>query len=400
LKAHVVAGILFFAAAAAPLAAQDQQLGARTKAMGGSYTAFQDDPLLVWLNPAGIATQPDQLSVAYQTYTAYPKKESRGPGGTTDFSVRGETILPSPAIIPSYIGFVVQVGEPDNPWAIGAGFARPYNLNYSMDEILTPGQTVFDPRFEVAESLYRFRVAGAHDFRFRSAAEAGFLTHLSVGVGLDLGYEEWRFSSPAGDPRGERRGSAMAPGFGGGILLGLYEDRESFSLHFGAAYQSAVKFDFDVDPDLEPAFDMPQQVNVGLTLYLHQGLPLRVTFDVQWIDWSATAEDPLAAGQPKFRDSLNYSVGLEYRIELSSKTLLYPRLGYRRFAAPWKDRNDLPATGGFKLVLDTKHEEFHIVTFGAGISWTTKESKVRSFDVAAEVGGDSWTAAVGYTHEF
>src|SRR5262249_36609610 len=160
--------------AASPLAAQDQQLGARTKAMGGSYTAFQDDPLLVWLNPAGIATQPDQLSVAYQTYTGYPKKEERGPGGTTAFSVKGQTLPRSPAIIHSYIGFVVQVGDPDNPWAIGAGFARPYNLEYSMDEILTPGQVVFDPRFEVSESLYRFRVAAAHDFRIRAAAEAGF----------------------------------------------------------------------------------------------------------------------------------------------------------------------------------------------------------------------------------
>jgi len=141
-------------------------------------------------------------------------------------------------------------------------------------------------------------------------------------------------------------------------------------------------------------------VNVGLTLYLHRGIPLRVTFDVQWIDWSETAEDPLAPGQPGFRDSLNYSLGLEYRIELSEKTQLYPRLGYRRFAAPWKDRDDLPATGGFKLVLETKSENFNIVTFGAGISWTTKENKVRSFDLAAEVGGDSWTAAVGYTHEF
>jgi long-subunit fatty acid transport protein len=392
--------ILFLAAAGSTLAAQDQQLGARTKAMGGSYTAFQDDPLLVWLNPSGIATQPDQLSVAYQTYTAYPKKETRGSGGTTNFSVRGETILPSPAIIPSYIGFVAQVGEPDNPWAIGAGFARPYNLEYSMDEILTPGQTVFDPRFEVAESLYRFRVAGAHDFRFRPVAEAGLLTHVSVGVGLDLGYEEWRFSAPPGDPRGERRSSAMAPGYGGGVLVGLYEDRESFSLHFGAAYQSAVKFQFDIDPSLEPAFDMPQQLNMGLTLYLHSGLPLRVTFDVQWINWSATAEDPLVAGQPKFRDSLNYSVGLEYRIELSQKTQLYPRLGYRRFMAPWKDKNDLPATADFKLVLDTKHENFNIVTFGAGISWATKDGKVRSFDVAAEAGGDSYNVAVGYTHEF
>jgi hypothetical protein len=269
-----------------------------------------------------------------------------------------------------------------------------------MDEILTPGQTVFEPRFEVAESLYRFRVAAAHDFRFKNAAEAGFFSHLALGVGLDLGYEEWRFSAPAGDPRGERRGSAMAPGFGAGILIGLYEDRESFSLHLGAAYQSYVKFDFDVDPDLEPAFDMPQQVNVGLTLYLHRSFPLRVTFDVQWIEWSATAEDPLAPDQPGFRDSLNYSVGLEYRVVLSEKTTLYPRLGYRRFQAPWEDKNNLPSTADFKLVLDTKDDKFNIVTFGAGISWQTKEGKVRSFDLAGEVGGDSFNVAMGYTHEF
>ena len=64
---------------AATASAQDQQLGARTKAMGGSYTAFEDDPVSVWLNPAGIATQPDQLSIAYQTYTAYPKGRSADP---------------------------------------------------------------------------------------------------------------------------------------------------------------------------------------------------------------------------------------------------------------------------------------------------------------------------------
>lgn len=396
----VVAVLVLLASAGSSAFAQDQQLGARTKAMGGSYTAFQDDPLLVWLNPAGIAPQPDQLSVAYQTYTAYPKKESRGPNSTTEFSVRGQTILPSPVVIPSYIGFVTQLGDPESPWALGAGFARPYNLEYSMDEILTPAQTQFDPRFQVAESLYRFRVAGAHDFRIRNPADPGFLTHIAIGVGADLGYEEWRFSAPVGDPRGQQDGSSMAPGFGGGLLVGLYEDRDSFSLHFGAAYQSAVKFNFDVNPDLEPAFDMPQQVNVGLTLYLHQGIPLRVTLDTQWINWAATAEKPLVTGQPGFRNSLNYSLGFEYRVELSEKTLLYPRLGYRRFEAPWADKDNLPATGGFKLVLDTKGTEFNIATFGAGISWMTKENKVRSFDLAGEVGGDSWNVAVGYTHEF
>ncbi len=387
-------------ALAAAAEAQDQQLGARTKAMGGSYTAFQDDPLLVWLNPAGIATQSDQMSIAYQTYTAYPKHEERGPSDTTTFSVGGETILPTPAIIPSYIGFVFQVGGPDSPAAIGVGFARPYNLDYAMDEILTPSQTAFLPRFEVEESLSRFRLAVARDFRLRPAGEAGFLTHVSVGVGGDLGYEEWRFSPPPGDPRDDRKNSAAALGFGLGFLAGLYEDRESFSLHLGAAYQSAVHFDFPVEPDLIPAFDMPQQVNAGLTLYLHGGLPLRVTFDTQWIEWSETAEDPIFANHDGFRDSVNFSVGLEYRLEVSEKARAYPRLGYRRFQAPWDDKDDLPSTAGFKLVLDTEGEEFDLLTFGVGFTWLTDANKVRTIDVAGEVGGDAFNVAVGYTQEF
>ncbi|HXX92984.1 MAG TPA: hypothetical protein VEN81_05080, partial [Planctomycetota bacterium] len=193
-------GAALVLACSLPAFAQDQQLGARTKAMGGSYTAFQDDPLLVWLNPSGIATQPDQMSIAYQTYTAYPKHESTAPDGSATFSVKGQTILPTPVIIPSYIGFVFQLGTPDAPLAMGVGFARPYNLDYSMDEVLTPNQTVFQPRFEMEESLSRFRVAIAKDYRLRDKNDPGFFSHVAVGLGGDVGYEEWRFTVPPGDP--------------------------------------------------------------------------------------------------------------------------------------------------------------------------------------------------------
>ena len=104
--------ILFFAMAAAALA-QDQQMGGRTKAMGGSYTAFEDDPVSVWLNPAGISTQPDQMSVAYHSYTAYPLSREPGPGDTTISSVEAESMLADPAMIPSYLGFVFQLGDGD-----------------------------------------------------------------------------------------------------------------------------------------------------------------------------------------------------------------------------------------------------------------------------------------------
>ena len=49
--------VLFVLVLATGASAQDFQVGARTKGMGGSYTAFEDDPTSIWLNPAGIATQ-------------------------------------------------------------------------------------------------------------------------------------------------------------------------------------------------------------------------------------------------------------------------------------------------------------------------------------------------------
>ena len=57
--------VIFLLALARAACAQDQQLGARTKAMGGSYTAFEDDPVSIWLIPAGISTQLSSMSIAY-----------------------------------------------------------------------------------------------------------------------------------------------------------------------------------------------------------------------------------------------------------------------------------------------------------------------------------------------
>ncbi len=184
------------------------------------------------------------------------------------------------------------------------------------------------------------------------------------------------------------------------MLIGVYDNAESLKVNLGVAYQSTVQYTFSIEPDILPAFNMPQQLNAGLTLYLLQGTPLRFTFDFQWIDWSAMAEEPLFSNHPKFEDALNFSVGAEYRIGLSETMFLYPRAGYRRFDAPWGDSKNLPMTGGFKLVLDTKDEAFDIFTFGAGISWTTSGGKVRTFDLAADTGGDSYNGALGYTHEF
>jgi long-subunit fatty acid transport protein len=372
--------------------AQDQQLGARTKAMGGSYTAFEDDPVSVWLNPAGIATQTNQVALDYQTYTTYPLHHKDTTTGI-QATAGAETNMVDPAFIPSYLGVVVQLGSGDSPMAIGFCYARPYHLNYSFDKVEDPGQTSFSPDTNMEESLNRFRVAFGMDFKLSS--DSPFFRHVAVGVGVDVGFETWRFISNGVSDTG----TSTAMGFGGGVLLGVYDNQDDFKINFGAAYQSAVRWNFAQDPHLEPAFDMPQQLNVGMTGYLLPGSPLRLTIDGQWVNWSKTAEHPSFPDEPKFRDAYNLSFGAEYRVVASERVSFYPRVGYRRFEAPWDNKNDLPMTSNFKLFLDTKGGTFNLATFGMGLSVKDDRGKLWSFDLGADVGGDAFNIAVGFTYE-
>lgn len=377
--------------------AQDQQLGARTKGMGGSYTAFEDDPVSIWLNPAGIASQPDQMSIAYQTYLGFPVDQKRGPGDTIEFSVEPETTLVDPALLPAFIGFVFQIGDAENPMSIGICFARPYHINYALDLVEDPAQTVFEPESNLEQGFQRFRLAFAKDFRFVPAGEPGFFTHIAAGLGLDVAYTTIRFQTPTANTTD----NMIGVGFGLGVLVGLYDNGDNVKINVGMAYQSPVNFEFNVSPDIFPAFDMPEQLNIGATFYLLKESRLRATVDLQFLGWAATAEKPVFSGKSEFEDTTNISVGFEYRIDLDSpKIRLFPRLGYRLFGAPWADANDLPQTGTFKLVLDTDDDTFNIFTFGLGVSWSTEAGKTRSIDWAADVGGDAFNVAVGYNHEF
>ena len=326
------------------------------------------------------------MSIAYQTYVTYPLHEEQAPGAiTSGFSAEAETTFVDPAFIPSYLGFVFHLGGGESPMALGICYARPYHLNYSFDKVADPTQTVFTADSNVDQSFSRFRVAFGKDFRFAKSGESGWFTHLSAGAAVDIGYERWEFKSAA------RSASDNATGFGGGagLLLGLFDDGESFKVNVGMAWQSPLRWDFSIDPDIAPAFNMPQQLNAGVTFYLLKGFPLRATVDVQWIEWSETADVALFDGRSEFEDVVNFSVGFEYRIEVAEKVSLFPRLGYRRFDAPWGDKDDLPMTGSFQLVLDTR-----------AVGWTAEDGKVRSVDLGADAGGDSYSFALGFNYEF
>ncbi len=383
--------------------AQDQQVGARTKAMGGSYTAFEDDPVSIWLNPAGIATQPDALGIAYQTYTTYDIDITPAILVGVDPVGEPSTSWSDPALIPSYLGLVFHLGGPESSQAFGFCFTAPYQLKF-------PVSTTFDTdivgaRFE--QIFYRFRGAYARDFRFQPVGSEGFLTHLSVGLGVDLAVTRLDFKELDADvlpvPLNEKL-SDVGVGGGAGLLLGVFDNTRNFKVNLGLAYQSSVHFNFSLSPEFAPQFDWPNQYQVGITLYLLEGMPLRITADVQRIEWDgATADSTLPDGH-NFENLNNYSLGAEYALKIPSLfagVTFYPRAGIRRQDAPWQSTNgqELPAIRNRRMVIRPDEEVYTVGSFGLGIGWSSEAGKSRSFDFAYDFGGDTSNFAMGFTLE-
>jgi len=375
-------------AAAAPAAwAQDFQVGARSKGMGGSYTAFEDDPTSIWMNPAGIATQSTQFGLGYQTYPQYEFDFNE-----PDAVGEPETGFINPQLLPSFLGVTVQLGTPEKPWSIGIGYVRPVHVKFTYDYVPVAGNNA---EFMEDQQFSRTRFVYATDLRMKPAGEAGAFTHLAFGFGIDLAYTHWEENAGASD-------NATAFGTGMGILLCLFDNTESFKALFGLAFNSAVDFKIQRDTSVYPAWDWPAIFTMGLTVYLFQGMPLRFTFDLQWIDWENAVEPSTVAGHGDFRSVTNLSMGMEYRIKLreDGSLLLYPRVGLRRLQALWDDDTNFPAIGENILIIDTKGTEFTVITVGLGLYTTNAAGKSRGLDLGFEFGGDTDNVAFGYTHEF
>jgi len=389
------------AAMAALAEAQDQQVGARTKAMGGSYTAFEDDPVSIWLNPGNIASQTDDNILVYQTYTLYDLKTSSSGGANTAPPQLGWS---DPAVLPAYLGVVFQLGTADSPQSLGFCFATPFRLRLQyLPYDFTTGTSGTSPRLSVDQSFARIRSAYARDFQFKPD---GFFTHLAVGLGIDVNVTDWNFtefkSINGGTDTATLSVTDRNVGFGGGVgfLLGLYDNRSDVKINLGAAYQSRANYSFSINAIDVPLFDWPDQFQGGLTFYFLEGLPLRLTVDAQVIQWSSAVRHSLLPGVSGFRDVTNFSIGGEYAVPVSEKVKLFPRAGIRRFNAPWSNEKNLPAVGLQRLGIKTKSGSFLIGSAGLGIGWSSDAGKNRMFDLGFDAGGDEPGLALALTIEF
>lgn len=398
-RAPLVAVVLLAASAAAR--AQDFQVGSRAKGMGGSYTAFGDDPVAIWSNPAGTATQSSQLAVTYQSFTQY---EFSHVGNTISFPTRGyaEQGLLDPPISPSFAGVVIKMGDGDTEMAASIAYIRPFQIKYVYDfyDPVDPSQNVIT---QTDQQFSRIRAAYGVSFRL---SESPWFRTLALGGALDFVYTHYKEIDQSPDPaRGSQifEDSESSFGYGLGLLMTAYEG-DTLRVDFGAAYNSGVHFSFDLDPHIYPVWDYPALASSGLAFYLGEGYPLRVTLDMQWVGWRKAVSEP-DPGFDHFRDTYSFSAGAEYRFKVGEKHRLFARMGVKSYDTPWKDKGNLPAVGASHLDIRTKGDRIQILTLGAGLYWTRKtaegETRTNGLDLAIELFGETQVLfGISYTYQF
>jgi hypothetical protein len=311
--------------------------------------------------------------------------------------------LLDPPITPAFLGIVVRVGEGDVDMAASIAYIRPFQIKYVYN-FNDPDPTQ-DLITQTDQQFSRIRAAYAVSFR---VSDSSFFKTIALGAGVDFVYtnykeEDQSAAAAAGSQIFEDSESAF--GYGLGILVTAFES-DSFRVDAGGAYNSKVHFHFGLDPTIYPVWDYPALASGGLALYIGEGYPLRMSFDVQWIGWKeAVAPPDPTSGFDSFHNTLSYSVGAEYRFKVGETHRLFARAGFKSYDTPWKDRSNLPAVGDSQLSIKTKGDRIEILTLGLGLYWTRKtpDGEVRSsgIDLAVELGGETNVLfGLSYTYQF
>lgn len=379
--------------------AQDFQVGTRAKAMGGSYTAFGDDPVAIWTNPSGTATQASQVALTYQSFTEYEFSKFGVEVPTDTHGVPKESLL-DPPITPSFVGAVVQIGTSDVDMAVSIAYVRPFQIKY----VYVFQDPVLGPLFEQTDQQFsRIRVAYAASWK---TGDGAWFNRVSAGIAADYIYTQYHevdqsSSASAGSLVWDDSESAF--GYGLGLLATAY-DGDTFRLDAGAAYNSSAKFPFELDPNVYPVWNWPALASGGFAFYFGEGYPLRVTVDLQWIGWEHAVGAP-GPDQKGFKNTYSYSAGAEYGFKVGENKRLYARAGLKSYETPWGNKDNLPAVGESQLDIKTKGGRLEILTLGGGFYWSRKnndgESRLSGLDVAVELFGETRVLiGIGFNYQF
>jgi hypothetical protein len=360
--------------------------------LGGCPAALGDDATAGWYNPAGLAAQRSQVAISYQSFVIHEFHQNKHQPGNWPIPGAATTEFHDPALLPSFAGAILALGDSKTRHAISLCYIHPGPLmqTWYNDISFIAG---------VLEARQSIRLAYAHEFQILKKG-AGLCPKIAVGAALDwvsTTYET--LGNTYADVDEEQSGV----GFGGGILLTVYSDGKSVSVDAGFSANSGVDFDFDFDESTFPAYNAPATYAFGIAAHVHG---LTVSTSVQIVGWGEAVESSRRPGMKSFEDAVNFGVGAEYSVPVGTIFRVVPRLGVRFYHTPWPEKvpgdftfgiSGTTAVNEFALSIDTHATMYVLYAFGVGVRWALKGSVHGGFDFAIELGADETTWAAGFS---
>ncbi len=293
---------------------QQNQHGARAKAMGGAFTAVANDPSAIYWNGAGL-TQFSGTKLMIGTHILAPASTFRGVAPSTEYSY-----MESQIFTPTHL-FISHTL--DNGLAFGLGFTQPFGSGTKWGEDWVGRYIATQTKLQTFVLLPTV----AYEFYDGFSVSATFV-YSWANVLIERMITQYPFEGDAKVSLEGDASSAFGYNFG---LMGKPTDW----LTLGVSFRSEVEYNFEgtatttgsdvlaanfPQGDIAATLVTPMNITGGIAVDLTDRL--KISMDYQWVGWSSYdvlavdfADEQYAdvSSPREYKDSYILRFGGEYR---------------------------------------------------------------------------------------
>ncbi|MBS4035697.1 MAG: outer membrane protein transport protein [Ignavibacterium sp.] len=292
---------------------QQNQHGARAKALGGAFTALANDPSAIYWNGAGL-TQLSGTKLMLGTHLLFPASSFRGVAPSKQYSFMESQMFTPTHLFASH--------NFDNGLAIGLGFTQPYGSGTKWSEDWIGRYITTETKLQT----FILMPTVAYELFDGFSLSAAFI-YSFANVLIERMIPQYPFE---GDANISLEGDdSFAYGYNFGLL---YKPTEWLSI--GGSFRSEVEYGFEgtatttgavqlIDRfpkgDISANLTTPMNIVGGLAVNVTDELTLSA--DYQWVGWSSYdelavdfADDnyPDASSPRDYQDSYIIRFGAQY----------------------------------------------------------------------------------------
>ena len=291
---------------------QQNQHGARAKALGGAFTALANDPSAIYWNGAGL-TQFSGTRLMLGTHILAPASTFRGVApSTTNYDMESQIFTPTHLFVSHTL---------DNGWAFGLGFTQPFGSGTKWGEDWVGKYVATETKLQT----FVFLPTVAYEF-YKGYSVSATLVYSFANVLIERMITQYPFEGDAKISLEGDAGSAFGYNFG---LMGKPLDW----LTLGVSLRSEVEYNFEGTAtttgsevlaanfpkgDITATLVTPMNITGGVAAVVTDQIIL--SMDYQWVGWSSYdvlavefADYPDVSSPREYKDSYILRFGAQYQ---------------------------------------------------------------------------------------